>query len=43
MLKTDEQLFKFECHEGNYTMGGVLAGARAAEKKAAEDAAKRSK
>ena len=35
MRKTDEQLFKYECHEGNYTMEGVLAGARA------EEAAKR--
>jgi len=33
MKKTQEQIFKYECHEGNYTMEGVLAGARAAEKK----------
>ena len=36
MKKTQEQLFKFECHEGNYTMEGVLAGARSAEKKASK-------
>jgi len=36
MKRTQEQLFKYECHEGNYTMEGVLAGARSAEKKASK-------
>ena len=40
MRKTEERLFVYECHEGNYTMVGVLAGARAEEKRAAEAAAK---
>jgi len=40
MRKTQEGLFAYECHEGNYTMLNALAGARAAEKRAAEQAAK---
>ena len=39
MRQTQEQLFKYECHEGNYTMTGVLGGARAEEKRAAEESA----
>ena len=40
MRKTQEGIFNYECHEGNYTMLNALAGARAAEKRAAEQAAK---
>jgi hypothetical protein len=40
MRRTQEGLFAYECHEGNYTMLNALAGARAAEKRAAEQAAK---
>ena len=40
MRKTREGIFNYECHEGNYTMTDILAGARAQEKKAAEQAAK---
>ena len=40
MRKTQDGIFNYECHEGNYSMTGVLAGARAQEKKAAEQAAK---
>jgi hypothetical protein len=40
MRKTQEGIFNYECHEGNYTMTDILAGARAADKKAAEQAAK---
>jgi hypothetical protein len=36
MRKTQDQLFPYTCHEGNYTMEGILAGARAAERRAAE-------
>ena len=40
MRKTQEGIFKYECHEGNYTMTNVLAGARAQEREAAEREAK---
>jgi hypothetical protein len=36
MRKTEEGIFDYECHEGNYTMTNVLAGARAQEKRQAE-------
>ena len=32
--KTDEPVFEYACHEGNYAMTDILAGARAAEKQA---------
>ena len=39
---TDEQLYEYACHEGNYAMPGILAGARRQEAKmAAEKAAAR--
>ena len=28
-------IFEYACHEGNYSMAGILAGARAAERAAA--------
>ncbi|MDP2282820.1 MAG: hypothetical protein Q8L06_01680, partial [Pseudohongiella sp.] len=31
MNKTDDPLFEYACHEGNYAMPGILAGARRAE------------
>jgi hypothetical protein len=34
------RIYEYACHEGNYAMSGILAGARA-EEKAAEEAAKR--
>ena len=34
MTKTTGPLFEYACHEGNYAMTDILAGARAAEKKA---------
>ena len=39
MRKTTGPLFEHACHEGNYPLYNTLAGARAEEKKAAEDAA----
>jgi hypothetical protein len=36
MRKSTEGIFDYECHEGNYSIVNILAGARAAEKKAAE-------
>jgi hypothetical protein len=41
--KSKGQLFEYACHEGNYGMFGALAGARAEEKAAAEQARKGSK
>ncbi len=34
------QIYEFACHEGNYGLANNLSGARAEEKKAAEEAAK---
>jgi hypothetical protein len=36
MLKTDAPVYEYACHEANYAMSGILAGARAAEKTAQE-------
>jgi len=36
MNKTDEGLFEYACHEGNYALPGILAGARRAEADGAE-------
>jgi|SRR5690242_18399438 hypothetical protein len=43
MTKTDEPIYEYACHEANYAMTGILAGARAAEKAAAETQQKPSK
>jgi len=40
MMKTEAPLFEYACHEGNYGMFNMLAGARA-EEKATEDATKK--
>ena len=37
MTALGRQLYEYACHEGNYAMGNILAGARA-EEKAAETA-----
>ena len=34
MVKAEGPLFEYACHEGNYGMENVLAGARAEEKRA---------
>jgi hypothetical protein len=39
MTKIQEPMYEYACHEGNYAMRGILAGARAQEK-AKEDAKK---
>ena len=36
LKQTDEPLYEYACHEGNYSMEGILAGARADERKAAQ-------
>jgi len=40
MAKRTDRIFEYACHEGNYAMVDMLAGARAEEKKAAGSAAK---
>ena len=35
MVKSDERIFEYACHEGNYALAGVLQGARYQEKQAA--------
>jgi hypothetical protein len=34
--KDDEQIYEYACHEGNYALPGILAGARAEEKEQAK-------
>jgi hypothetical protein len=36
MEKSDQPMYEYACHEGNYGMSGILSGARAEEKFAAE-------
>ena len=36
MRRGDEPLYEYACHEGNYSMEGILSGARADERAAAE-------
>ena len=33
MTKTDDQIYEYACHEGNYAMTGILRGARATDRK----------
>jgi hypothetical protein len=40
MSRIDVPVYEYACHEGNYAMTGILAGARADEKAAAETAKK---
>ena len=40
MPKTNGEIYEYACHEGNYGMFGILSGARAQEKDAAETAKK---
>jgi len=36
MRRTENPLFEYACHEGNYSMEGILSGHRADERRAAE-------
>ena len=36
MTRTDERMFEYACHEGNYALTGVLQGARYQEKQTAK-------
>ena len=38
MQKTDQPIYEYACHEGNYSMMNILAGARAQERMASEPA-----
>jgi hypothetical protein len=40
MRRTNGPIFEFACHEGNYGPRNILSGARAEERRAAEEAAK---
>ena len=35
LKQTQDPLFEYACHEGNYAMPGILAGARAEEAESA--------
>ena len=41
MAKSQEPIYEYACHEGNYSMENVLAGARAQEKSASTSARRR--
>jgi hypothetical protein len=41
LKRTDDPIYEYACHEGNYSMTGILAGARMEEAKAAASAAKK--
>jgi hypothetical protein len=43
LKRSNEQIYEYACHEGNYSLPDILAGARAQEKAAAEAAAKKSR
>ncbi|MGB4246669.1 MAG: hypothetical protein WBJ75_03025 [Pseudohongiellaceae bacterium] len=36
MTRTDDKMFEYACHEGNYALPGILAGARVEERDATE-------
>jgi hypothetical protein len=33
LKRTGEMMFEFACHEGNYSLSGILSGARAQEQR----------
>jgi len=43
MTKSDDPIYEYACHEANYAMTGILAGARAADKAADDATEKRTK
>ena len=38
LAKSEEAIFEYACHEGNYSMAGILSGHRAEERAAAATA-----
>ena len=43
MRRTDQPIYEYACHEGNYAMASILAGARAADKVAGDAGKKTAK
>ncbi len=43
LKKENKELYEYACHEGNISMTGILAGARAKEQAAAQTTKKSSK
>ena len=43
MARSEQHMYEYACHEGNYALPGILGGARAKEKSAEEAANNRSK
>ena len=43
MARSEDPIYEYACHEANHALGGILAGARADEKAAAEAAKKGTK
>ncbi len=43
MARSEQHMYEYACHEGNYALPGILGGARAKEKGAEEAATNRSK
>jgi hypothetical protein len=41
LIATDQNIYEYACHEGNYALPGILAGAREDEKNKADSAAKK--
>jgi hypothetical protein len=41
--RVDAQVYEYACHEGNYALPGILAAEREAEKRAAQEAAQKTK
>jgi hypothetical protein len=41
MNASSEKIYEYACHEGNYALPGILAGARAQEEEAAAKAAEK--
>ena len=41
LIGSDDAIFEYACHEGNVGMGGILAGHRAEERKAAAESGSR--
>ena len=40
LRRTDDQVFEYACHEGNYGMAGILRGARDEERRDGESGKK---
>ena len=36
LRRTDQHIYEYACHEGNFGLSGILSGARAEERAASE-------